>query len=90
MVPVSFSRKVLNVFRNAKKKLVIFNSGDHSFQKKFIDRITNELKNLFNKFLILFYNWDILIYKRNFFFISLLLLFLSLYKNLLSILFLNH
>ncbi len=45
VVPVSFSRKVLNVFRNANKKLVIFNSGDHSLsEKKFIDRITNELK----------------------------------------------
>ena len=44
VVPVSFFRKVLNVFRNANKKLVIFNSGDHSLSEKFIDRITNELK----------------------------------------------
>ena len=34
-VPVSFSRKVLKLFTNAKKKLVIIKNGDHSlFNKK--------------------------------------------------------
>ena len=30
VVPVSFSRKVLSVFPNAKKKLVVIKNGDHS------------------------------------------------------------
>ena len=30
IVPVSYSKKVLNIFKNAKKKLVIIKNGDHS------------------------------------------------------------
>ena len=30
VVPVSFSKKVLNIFSNAKKKLFIIKKGDHS------------------------------------------------------------
>ena len=30
VVPVSYSKKVLNIFKNAKKKLVIIKNGDHS------------------------------------------------------------
>ena len=30
VVPVSYSRKVLKIFKNAKKKLVIVKNGDHS------------------------------------------------------------
>jgi esterase/lipase len=34
LVPVSFSRKVLSIFTDAKKKLVIVNKGDHSLSDK--------------------------------------------------------
>ena len=30
VVPVSFSRKVLSIFPNARKKMVIIKNGDHS------------------------------------------------------------
>jgi len=44
VVPVSFSRKVLKIFKNAKKKLVIFKNGDHSLsEKKFLKKIIEEL-----------------------------------------------
>ena len=37
-VPVNYSRKVLNIFRNAKKKLVIVKNGDHSLSsQKWLD-----------------------------------------------------
>ena len=34
LVPLSFSRKVLSVFLNAKKKLVVIKNGDHSLSNK--------------------------------------------------------
>ena len=34
VVPVSYSRKVLKIFKKAKKKLVIIKNGDHSLSKK--------------------------------------------------------
>ena len=34
VVPVSFSRKVLSVFPNAQKKLVIIKNGDHSLSNQ--------------------------------------------------------
>ena len=44
VVPVSFSKKVLSVFINAKKKLVILKSGDHSLsQPKQLKIIIKEL-----------------------------------------------
>ena len=33
VVPVSYSRKVLKIFKNAKKKLLIIKNGDHSLSK---------------------------------------------------------
>ena len=33
-VPVSFSRKVLSVFTNAKKRMVVIKNGDHSLSNK--------------------------------------------------------
>ena len=30
VVPVSYSKRILNIFTNAKKKLVIVKNGDHS------------------------------------------------------------
>ena len=45
VVPVSYSRKVLKIFPNAKKKLVIIKNGDHSLSsKKWLKKITTELK----------------------------------------------
>ena len=45
VVPVSYSRKVLKIFRNAKKKLVVVKNGDHSLsEQKWLKLIIKELK----------------------------------------------
>jgi pimeloyl-ACP methyl ester carboxylesterase len=45
VVPVSYSKKVLKIFLNAKKKLVIVRDGDHSLSsQKWLKIITKELK----------------------------------------------
>ena len=45
VVPVLYSRKVLKMFPAAKKKLVIIKNGDHSLSsKKWLKKITTELK----------------------------------------------
>jgi len=45
VVPVSYSRKVLNIFLNAKKKIVIVKDGDHSLSsQKWLKIIIKELK----------------------------------------------
>ena len=50
VVPVSFSRKVLSVFPNANKNLIIIKNGDHSLsQKKNLKKMTKELSNLISK-----------------------------------------
>ena len=47
VVPVSFSRKVLSVFPNAQKKLVVIKNGDHSLSSKVpIKKIIKELKSV--------------------------------------------
>ena len=47
VVPVSFSRKVLSVFTDAKKKLVIIKNGDHSLSNKSpLKEIIKELNNI--------------------------------------------
>ena len=44
-VPVVYSRKVLKIFKNAKKKLVIIKNGDHSLSKpKYLNLLREELK----------------------------------------------
>jgi esterase/lipase len=44
-VPVIYSRKVLKIFINAKKKLVIVKNGDHSLsKKKWLNIIKKEIK----------------------------------------------
>ena len=44
VVPVSYSRKVLKIFKNAKKKLLIIKGGDHSLsEKKWLKKIQQEL-----------------------------------------------
>ena len=48
-VPVSYSRKVLKIFKNAKKKLIIVKGGDHSLSStKSLNLIKKELKLIFN------------------------------------------
>ena len=47
VVPVSFSKKVLTVFPNAKKKLVEIKNGDHSLSNKIhLNRIIKELNSI--------------------------------------------
>tara|TARA_B100000674_G_C37710028_1_gene854698 strand:- start:48 stop:794 length:747 start_codon:yes stop_codon:yes gene_type:complete len=48
-VPVIYSRKILNIFKNAKKKLVIIKNGDHSLSSpKFLKILKKELKLIIN------------------------------------------
>ena len=43
-VPVTYSRKVLKLFKKAQKKLVIVKNGDHSLSsKKSLKILTDEL-----------------------------------------------
>jgi len=47
LVPLSFSKKVLSVFKNAKKKLVIIKKGNHSLSgKKPLKKIIKELNSI--------------------------------------------
>ena len=47
VVPVSYSRKVLKIFKNAQKKILIVKKGDHSLSTpKWLRLITKELKLL--------------------------------------------
>ena len=50
VVPVVYSKKILSLFNKAKKKLIIFNNGDHSLSsKKNLKKIITELdKIVFN------------------------------------------
>ena len=44
-VPVTYSKKVLKIFKNAKKKFVLVKNGDHSLSsKKWIKILIKELK----------------------------------------------
>ena len=52
VVPVSYSKKVLKVFKNANKKLVIIKNGYHSLSsKKNLDKITKELNNIISNYI---------------------------------------
>ena len=47
VVPVSFSRKVLSVFTNAQKKLVVIKNGDHSLSNQIpLKKIVKELNSI--------------------------------------------
>ena len=49
VVPMSHSRKILKIFKNAKKKLVINKNGDHSLSSpKWIKIIKRELMLIIN------------------------------------------
>ena len=48
-VPVSYSKKVLKIFVNSKKKLVIIKKGDHSLSSpKWLGILKKELKIMIN------------------------------------------
>jgi len=49
-VPVSYSKKVLNMFVNSKKKLVLVKNGDHSLSSpKWLKILQKELKLIINQ-----------------------------------------
>ena len=49
VVPVSYSRKVLKIFRNAKKKLIIIKNGDHSLSSpEWLKLLKKELQLIVN------------------------------------------
>ena len=52
VVPVNYSKKVLKVFKNANKKLLIIKNGDHSLSSKInLNKIIKELNNIvYNSF----------------------------------------
>ena len=48
-VPVNYSRKVLQIFKNSKKKLVIVKNGDHSLSSpKWLNLLKKELELIIN------------------------------------------
>ena len=52
VVPVNYSKKVLKVFKNAYKKLLIIKNGDHSLSsKRNLGKITKELNNIISNFI---------------------------------------
>ena len=49
VVPISISRKILNIFKKANKKLIIIKSGDHSLSKKNnLKKLIREIDNIYN------------------------------------------
>ena len=49
VVPVSFSRKILKIFTNSKKKLIKIKNGDHSLSRKSdLKKICKELDAIIN------------------------------------------
>ena len=47
VVPVVYSKKILSLFNKAKKKLIIFNNGNHSLSsKKNLKKIIVELNKI--------------------------------------------
>ena len=47
VVPVNYSKKILKIFKNAKKKLLIIKNGDHSLSsKRNLKKIILELDNI--------------------------------------------
>ncbi len=52
VVPVNYSRKVLKIFKNANKKLLIIKNGDHSLSsKRNLKKITTELNSIISNFI---------------------------------------
>ena len=52
VVPVNYSKKVLKIFKNAYKKLLIIKNGDHSLSsKRNLRKIINELNNIISNYI---------------------------------------
>ena len=52
VVPVNYSKKVLKVFKNANKKLLIIKNGNHSLSsKRNLNKITKELNNIISNYI---------------------------------------
>ncbi len=50
VVPISISRKILNIFKNANKKLILIKSGDHSLSKKNnLKKLISEIEIIYNR-----------------------------------------
>ena len=50
VVPIFFSKKIMGIFKNAKKKLIIIKNGDHSLSKKNnLRQLINEIKLIYDK-----------------------------------------
>ena len=46
-VPVKYSRKILSIFKNSQKKLLVIKKGDHSLSKKnWLNLILKEIKEI--------------------------------------------
>ena len=46
----SISRKILNIFKNANKKLILIKSGDHSLSKKNnLKKLISEIEIIYNR-----------------------------------------
>ena len=49
VVPVTISRKIMKIFKRAKKKLLVIKNGDHSLSKKNnLKRLTKEISLIYN------------------------------------------
>ena len=47
VVPVTYSKKILRLFTNAKKKIIVIKNGDHSLSsKKNLKKINGELSKI--------------------------------------------
>ncbi len=47
VVPVNYSRKILKIFNNTKKKILVIKNGDHSLSNKYaLKKINKELDNI--------------------------------------------
>ena len=50
VVPISISKKIMRIFKNAKKKLYVIKNGDHSLSKKNnLKKLTKEIGLIYNK-----------------------------------------
>ena len=50
VVPVIISRKIMKIFKKAKKKLLVIKNGDHSLSKKNnLKKLTKEISLIYNK-----------------------------------------
>ena len=52
VVPTNYSKKVLKIFKNSYKKLLIIKNGDHSLSsKRNLNKLTKELDNIVSNFI---------------------------------------